>query len=118
MITTIHDAVVHATPNAVMRRYPATTVAVWRTEMAPGARGPLHAVDHEQLVTVLEGTLEAVVDGEARTASPGDAVTIPEGVPRQLANAGGSALVTLTAALPGSAAQVAGGDPVQVPWAR
>ena len=118
MITTHEAASVHATPNAVMRRYPTDAVAVWRTEMAPGASGPLHAVDREHAVVVLEGVLQASVDGVPQTATAGDAVIIPPGASRQLANGGGSTLVTLTAALPGSSARVAGGEPVEVPWAR
>ena len=59
--------------------------------MAPGARGPLHAVDHEQVVTVIEGSLEASVDGATSAVSPGDAATIPPGATRQLGNAGGIA---------------------------
>jgi quercetin dioxygenase-like cupin family protein len=117
MITTLDATTVHTTPNAVMRRYPATTVALWRTEMAPRASGPPHAVDHEQAVVVLHGVLEVAVDGVAQMASAGDAVTIPADAQRQLTNRGDTPLVTLTAALPGLVARVAGGDPVEVPWA-
>ena len=117
MITTFDATTVHTTPNAVMRRYPATTVALWRTEMAPGASGPSHAVDHEQAVVVLHGVLDVAVDGVAQTACAGDAVNIPAGAERRLANRGDTTLVTLTAALPGLVARVADGDPVEVPWA-
>lgn len=58
MFTTLAGSAVHETPNAVMRRYPGTDTALWRTEMAPGATGPSHIVNLEQVVVVLEGQLQ------------------------------------------------------------
>lgn len=116
MITSHADTETHVTPNATMRRYPGSEVALWRTEMAPDARGPLHRIDVDQVVVVLEGSLEVTLDGELRAMGPGDSVLLPAGLERQLV-AGQAGVVTVSSALPGGVAQVADGEPVVVPWA-
>ena len=121
--TTLSDAEVFETPNAVMRTYASPSVngsglAVWRTEMAPGASGPVHALDTEQIVVVLSGRLTATVDGESRVLQAGDAVALPAGVERQFANPHDGPVVALSAALPGSVATLADRPPMPVPWAR
>jgi len=121
--TALADAQVFETPNAVMRTYASPSVggaelAVWRTEMAPGASGPLHASDTEQVVIVLDGRLRLAVNGEDRVLGAGDAALLPAGAQRQLANPHREPLVTLTAAQPGAVATVGAGAPVPIPWAR
>ncbi len=121
--TQLSEAPVFETTNALMRTYASPTVgdnalAVWRTEMAPGATGPLHATDVEQVVVVVEGRLLAVVDRTERVLAAGDAVVLPAGIQRRLSNAGGETVVTLTSALPGALATVGQAEPVPVPWAR
>jgi quercetin dioxygenase-like cupin family protein len=86
--------------------------------MLAAASGPLHTLDREQTVVVLDGELEVTIDGATHHARPGDSVTIPAGALRQLANRGASTLVTVTAALPGAVARVPDGDEVLVPWAQ
>lgn len=117
MFTTLAESSTHETPNAVMRRYPGNTVAVWRTEMAPGAAGPQHVADLEQVVVVLEGCLDVMIGGQVTTLDPGDAVVLAAGVARRLSNPHGTPVVTLTAATPGGKARVGDGNPVPVPWA-
>ena len=51
------------------------TFAYW--DLAPGSVIPHHAHPHEQVVNMLEGELELVVDGETRRLTPGDVVVIP-----------------------------------------
>lgn len=118
MITTLSDTRLHATPNAEMRRYPGSSVAVWQTTMDPGAVGPVHRIDREQVVVVLAGRLDATIDDREDTAGPGDAVLLPAGSVRQLRNQGAEPLVTITCALPGSLATVGAGEPVSVPWSQ
>jgi len=90
---------------------------MWRTDMAPGAAGPSHVVDREQVVVVLEGHLQVMVGADRHGLAPGDAVALPAGVVRQLANPHDTPVVTLTAAAPGGTARVGDADPVPVPWA-
>lgn len=112
------------TPAATMRTYTSPTadvpssLAVWRTEMAPGSSGPAHSVDTDHVVIVLEGVLVAEVDGARHEVGAGDALKLPAGSARRLGSGDGGPLVTLTAAQPGSTARVGDSEPVPVPWAR
>lgn len=117
MFVPLAATTLHATPNAEMRRYAGADVAVWRTDLPPSAAGPVHTIDREQVVVVIDGELTAVVAGETLVVRPGDAVVLAGGVVRQLRNEGVDRVVTLTSALPGALARVADGEPVSVPWA-
>src|SRR5947208_560757 len=73
------------TPNAVMTTYASpsqggTIQALWRVEMAPGAVGPTHAMDGEQIWTVLHGAAAVTVDDERIDAGVGDTVVLDAGV--------------------------------------
>jgi quercetin dioxygenase-like cupin family protein len=124
-MTTIRlsEARVTETPAATMRTYASPSMpgdvelAVWRTEMASGAAGPLHTVDADQVVVVLEGRLAAEVDGVRHEVAAGDSVVLPAGALRRL-HAEDGRLVTLTASTPAVNARVGGADPVPVPWTR
>ncbi|HEU4568916.1 MAG TPA: cupin domain-containing protein [Marmoricola sp.] len=111
------------TPAATMRTYASpsgpgqASIAVWRTTMEPGTAGPLHAVSEDQVLVVLEGGLDALVDGAEHALGPNDALVLPAGVQRRL-TAGSEGAVTLWASRPGATARVGDGDPVPVPWAR
>jgi quercetin dioxygenase-like cupin family protein len=123
VLVTLAEARTVETPAASMRTYAspsaatATDVAVWRTEMAPDTSGPVHVIDTDHAVVVIDGLLRAVVGGTTVDAGPGDCVLLPRGEERQL-TAGPSGVVTLTAAQPGSTARAGDADPVRVPWAN
>jgi quercetin dioxygenase-like cupin family protein len=51
------------------------TFAHWSIE--PGAGIPEHAHPHEQVVNVISGECDFVVDGETKRLEPGDVVIIP-----------------------------------------
>jgi quercetin dioxygenase-like cupin family protein len=119
----LEEARVVATPAATMRTYAspttpaATDIAVWRTDMSAGASGPLHIVDTDQVVVVVDGTLSAEIDGRRCEVPAGDSVLLPAGTQRRL-TARGARLVTVTASAPGATARAGDADPVLVPWAR
>jgi quercetin dioxygenase-like cupin family protein len=119
----LEETRVVATPAATMRTYASPTtaaasdIAVWRTEMAAEVSGPLHSVDSDQVVVVVEGELSAEVDGRRCHVRTGDSVLLPAGSQRRL-TAGDAGLVTVTASAPGATARVGDADPVPVPWAR
>lgn len=120
-IVSIETAEQFQTPNAMMRTYASpeqggSALAVWRTEMAPGAAGPPHVLSSEQTIVVLEGRLTLESGDETWTLSAGDSVTVPADANRQIRNNGDTLLVTVSAALPNATAQAGDADPVPVPW--
>jgi quercetin dioxygenase-like cupin family protein len=50
-------------------------------DVAAGAAFPEHQHPHEQIVTVLEGELELVIDGATHRLKPGVVFVIPPNVP-------------------------------------
>ncbi len=109
------------TPNAVMTTYASpsqggATAALWRVEMAPGAVGPLHVMDGEQIWTVLDGAATVSVDDERLDARVGDTVVLDAGRPRRIA---ADPQRGLTAIVTGRGADVASGpgrEPTVPPW--
>jgi quercetin dioxygenase-like cupin family protein len=78
------------TPNAVMTTLASPTqggagLAIWRVDMRAGQQGPPHAVDTEQVWTVLAGSATVELDGERVTIEPGDTLVIPAAAPRRVA---------------------------------
>jgi quercetin dioxygenase-like cupin family protein len=77
-----------------------TGVVVWRQDFLPGAAGPEHAYDTEQVWTVLDGRAVVEMDGEACPVGPGDTLVLPAGMLRRVLadpEAGVSALVVTPA---------------------
>lgn len=78
-----------STPNATMTtcctpEQGEATVALWLTAMAPGAQGPWHRLDGEQVLTVLAGAVTLEHDGATTRMGPGDAAVIPAHDDRRL----------------------------------
>lgn len=70
------------TPNATMTTCATpeqgrSSLASWMTTMAPGAQGPWHRLDGEQVLTVLAGGLTLEHGGEAVHLGVGDTAVIP-----------------------------------------
>lgn len=114
------DARRTATPNATMTTHASPTqgattrLAVWSVEMTPGAAGPEHAFDVEQVWTVLDGRATARVDGTDHDLGPGDALVLPAGVPRRIHAV--EPFRAVVAAPAGARATPVGGEPVLPPW--
>jgi quercetin dioxygenase-like cupin family protein len=77
------------TPNAVMTTLASPTQggaghSVWRVDMRPGQTGPLHAIDAEQVWTVLDGGATVELDGQAVAVGPGDTLVMPADAPRRV----------------------------------
>ena len=77
------------TPNAVMTTLASPMQggagqAVWRVDMRPGQAGPLHAIDTEQVWTVLDGGATVELDGQALAIGPGDTLILPADAPRRV----------------------------------
>lgn len=77
------------TPNATMTTccspaQGASSVAMWVTAMVPGAQGPWHRLDGEQVLTVLRGAVVLEHDGATTPLGPGDVAVIPADDERRL----------------------------------
>jgi quercetin dioxygenase-like cupin family protein len=119
--TLLDEAPVFETPNATMRSYATPSqngsdVAVWRTEMAPGSSGPLHAADREQVLVVIEGHARIELNDETRDLGPGDAAVIPAGTQRRIANPFKRHVVLLAAGGPSATAATEKARAVPIPW--
>ena len=57
------------------------TFAYW--DISKSANLPEHSHPHEQVVNMLEGEFELIVEGKSLRLKPGDIVVIPPNVPHQ-----------------------------------
>ncbi|HEY3691413.1 MAG TPA: cupin domain-containing protein [Pseudonocardiaceae bacterium] len=109
------------TPNAVMITHASptqggTALAVWSVEMAPGAAGPRHSFDVEQVWTLLAGAASIELDGEALAVGAGDAIVMPAGVLRQVQADPLAGFTAVVAASAGARASTSEGEPVLPAW--
>jgi quercetin dioxygenase-like cupin family protein len=105
------------TPNAVMTTLASPTQggagqAVWRVDMRPGQAGPLHAIDTEQVWTVLDGGATVELDGQALTVGPGDTLILPADAPRRVSADPAAGLAAIAVAPAGTRAYTLDGTRV------
>ena len=112
MSATRHAVIPHAdarrtvTPAATMTTLASPTQGgaeqpVWRVDMGPGAAGPTHVIDAQQIWTVLDGAAVVDVDGDSIQITAGDTVVIPADAQRRITadHAGLSAIVVAPAGM-------------------
>ncbi|GAB3411050.1 cupin domain-containing protein [Flindersiella endophytica] len=93
-------------------------LATWRTRMEPGAEGPLHAIDREQVWMPVTGSFTVTVDGASRVVAAGEALILPAGAPRQI-RANDDPVEVLVCMPAGGKASVPGSpDTLDLPWAE
>lgn len=110
------------TPNAAMTTLASPTqggsaLALWRVEMAPGAVGPEHRFDVEQIWTLVAGAGDIVVEGQSHAVGPGDTIILRAGGLRQVRADAAAGLRALVAG-PGDARAILadGTDRGVPPW--
>ena len=112
MSATGHAVIPHAdarrtvTPAATMTTLasPAqggATQPMWRVDMVPGATGPTHVIDAQQIWTVLDGAATIELDGDSIAITAGDTVVIAADARRRITanHAGLSAIVVAPAGM-------------------
>lgn len=110
----------HETPNAIMSTLASPTLGqtaklcLWRVEMLPGARGPQHTFDVEQVWTAVRGGAQVTVGGTVAIVAAGDTLVLPPGPLRQVV-AGGAGFEALVAAPAGARASMPDGTDRGVP---
>lgn len=123
-VTRLADIPGIETPNATMRTLASpsrnrSALAVWQATLQPGASGPEHRMDADQVYLVLAGSLTITVDGTAQSAGVSDSVFVPGNALRQIANEGEIPL-SIVVSMP-AGAQVStpsGSHHGELPWAR
>jgi quercetin dioxygenase-like cupin family protein len=109
------------TPNAVMTTLASPTLggaghAVWRVDMRPGAAGPLHTFDVEQVWTVVDGGATVELDGEKLLVIPGDTVVMPAAASRRVYADPEQGFAAIVAASPGAVASTPDGTETTPAW--
>ena len=69
---------------------PGREVVQVRVDFDPGYVAPKHTHPGEEIIYVLEGTLEYEVDGKLLTVKPGDVLFVPAGIIHSVKNIGTS----------------------------
>jgi len=65
----------------LLRAVTAASMTVAYVKLTRGALLPEHAHSNEQVVNVIEGVLEIIMDGQSYSLSPGKVLVIPPDVP-------------------------------------
>jgi quercetin dioxygenase-like cupin family protein len=112
----------HETANAVMHTYASASLtgsqlAVWRVDMPPAAAGPLHSVDVEQVLVILQGEVALEVDGITIVLGADASAVIPAGATRRVANAAATSAVGIMCCRSRARASRAEQPDVTIPWA-
>ena len=75
---------------------------LWRVEMPPGASGPRHAFDAEQVWTVLDGGATIELDGTPTEVTAGDTIVLAPDVPRRVVADAGHGFAAIATAPAGT----------------
>jgi quercetin dioxygenase-like cupin family protein len=88
-------------PHVTLQSVGGDHVLLCRVRYEPGAEVPRHSHEHtEQLMWMLEGSLEMTVGDETRTLSEGDVVVVNRGVEHELRSEGGCAFLEALSPVP------------------
>ncbi len=76
-------------------------VLLCRVSYEPGKRIPLHSHEHtEQVMLILDGSVEMAIEGEWQTLRPGDVVVVNRGLQHELHSPGGVTFIETLAPVP------------------
>ena len=88
-------------PHVTLQSVGGEQVLMCRVHYEPGAEVPRHAHEHtEQLMWMLEGSLEMTVGSETRTLTAGDVVVVNRGVEHSLRSDRGCAFLEALSPVP------------------
>jgi quercetin dioxygenase-like cupin family protein len=92
-------------------------LVLYRISMRPGSTLPVHQHDHEEVFSVLGGSIESIQDGRTYPVGEGDAVSIQAGVVHS-ARAGEGGAELMVAVPLGTRTLPIEGEPSIPPWGR
>ena len=88
-------------PHVTLQSVGGDQVLLCQVRYEPGAEVPPHSHEHtEQLMWMLEGSLEMTVGGETRVIGAGDVVVVNRGVEHSLRSEGGCAFLEALSPVP------------------
>lgn len=97
----------------------AAQLGAWRAEFAAHTPGQAHRMTHEEVLYLLDGSLEVEVDAERFVAVAGDAVLVPAGASFRVTNsADAPAAAWVTTPLGMAATMELDGQRLRPPWAQ
>lgn len=96
----------------------ATEVSVIRQRQQPGGFNPSHTHNREEVLVLLDGTLDVTWNGETQTLRAGDAIVIPANTAHQLRNAGSGVAEWLLVAPAGYRFYRESGEDATPAWSR
>lgn len=81
-------------------------------------QGPLHTVDHEEILHILEGELVITLDGRTERVGAGDTLIINPGAAFGAENPTDRTVITWVTTSIGLEAELADGTRIVAPWAN
>ncbi|GAA1143630.1 mannose-6-phosphate isomerase-like protein (cupin superfamily) [Kitasatospora gansuensis] len=116
--TTVHEIhgarfTVHANPTTG-----SAELCAWRLDVPAGTPGTPHTVSREEVLHLLAGSPDVVLDGERSTLAPGDTVIVPAGSSFCLDNSGDQPATAWVTTNVGLRATLADGTVIAPPWAN
>ena len=105
------------TPAGIMTTFASPTQggasrSLWRVDAKPGAQGPEHDFDTEQVWSWIAGTATVELGGERFEVGPGDTVVMPPHVKRRILAAPATGYTAVVTAAAGARATTADGTDV------
>ncbi|MFI6406391.1 cupin domain-containing protein [Streptomyces sp. NPDC050548] len=93
-------------------------LCAWRGEIPAGTKAPLHTVNREEILHILEGELVITLDGRTDRVGAGDTLIINPGSTFGAENPTDRAVITWVTTSIGLEAELADGTHIVPPWAN
>ncbi|WP_262058331.1 cupin domain-containing protein [Streptomyces sp. STR69] len=93
-------------------------LCAWRGEIPAGTKAPLHTVNHEEILHILEGELVITLDGRTERVGAGDTLIINPGATFGAENPTDRTTITWVTTPIGLEAELADGTRIVAPWAN
>jgi quercetin dioxygenase-like cupin family protein len=93
-------------------------LCAWRGEIPAGTKAPLHTVNREEILHILDGELVITLDGRTERVTTGDTLIINPGSTFGAENPTDRAVITWVTTSIGLEAELADGSRIVPPWAN
>lgn len=116
------DTVVHELHGVSFTAYAAPArgsreLCAWRIDIPAGTEGVAHRISREEVIYVLSGSLDAVIDDQPCHATAGDVLLVPAGSVLSISTPAGTPLTAWVSTSAGFGAVLPDGSWLTPPWA-